>query len=280
MLDEILTPVTSMDRASPARLPERMDRPDCDPDRLRDALATLARANRRFGARDAALGAALRLLDGRRPGPVRILDVGTGSGDIGTSLVRRLRARGWRPRATLADLHPTTLRIARERARANGRSPDGRGRPGWNGAAEGRHPGGGPASEGARTVGEAVTFVRLTAGSLPFRDGSFDVAVSATMLHHLEREEARAFLRELDRVAASGWVVTDLRRSRAAWLAVRLLAATLWRRHPLPREDGPASVRRAFTAGEARALAAEAGLGDASVERLRPFRLRITRGAA
>jgi SAM-dependent methyltransferase len=248
VLDEILIPVTSMDRAPPEQVPERMDRPDCDPDRLRDALATLARANRRFGARDATLDAALRLLDGRRPGPVRVLDVGTGSGDIGEALARRLRARGWRPRPTLADLHPTTLRIARDRV------PD---RPGW-----------------------AATFVRLTAGSLPFRDDSFDLAVSATMLHHLEREEARAFLRELDRVAVSGWVVTDLRRSRAAWLAVRLLAATLWRRHPLPREDGPASVRRAFTAGEARDLAMEAGLGDASVERLRPFRLRITRGAA
>lgn len=280
MLDEILTPVTSMDRASPARVPERMDRPDCDPDRLRDALSTLARANRRFGARDATLAAASELLEGRPPGPVRILDVGTGSGDIGGGLARRLRSRGWRPRTTLTDLHPTTLRIARERLRRNGRGPDGGASGGGDRAPQGPPSGGKTGREGAREPGEAATFVRLTAGALPFRDDSFDVAVSATMLHHLEREEARAFLRELDRVAARGWVVTDLRRSRAAYLAVRVLAATLWRRHPLPREDGPASVRRAFTAEEARGLLAEAGIGDAGVERLRPFRLRITRGAA
>lgn len=280
MLDEILIPVTSMDRAPPDRVPERMDRPDCDPDRLRDALAVLSRANRRFGARDATLDAALRLLDGRPTGPVRVLDVGTGSGDIAEALARRLRARGWRPRATLADLHPTTLRIARERVGGNGRRADRGGSDRRERGAPGRSPEGGRPGQGARALGEAATFVRLTAGSLPFRDDSFDVAVSATMLHHLEREEARAFLRELDRVAVSGWVVTDLRRSRVAWLAVRLLAATLWRRHPLPREDGPASVRRAFTAREARDLLAEAGLGDASVERLRPFRLRIARGSA
>lgn len=251
MLNEILSPVLSMDRADPARLPERMDRPDCDPALLRDALATLARANRRFGARDATEGTVLGLLDARPPGPVRILDVGAGSGDIGASVARRLRSEGWRPRTTLADLHPTTLRIARDRVLRNGSSP-----------------------------AEETDFVRLTAGSLPFADDGFDVAVSATMLHHLGWEEARSFLRELDRVAVRGWVVVDLRRSRPAYLAVRALAATLWRRHPLPRRDGPVSVRRAFTPDEARALVSEAGLRDASVERLRPFRLRISRRAA
>lgn len=248
MLDEILSPGSSMDRVAPARLPERMDRPDCDPARLRDALDTLARANRRFGARDATATAVFGVLGGRSPGPVRVLDVGTGSGDIGTSVARRLRSEGWRPRVTLTDLHPRTLRIARDRVLRNGR----------------------------RRPEDGTDFVRLTASSLPFARDSFDVAVSATMLHHLEWEEACSFLRELDRVAEHGWVVVDLRRSRPAYAAVRLLAATLWRRHPFPRRDGPVSVRRAFTPEEARSLVAEAGVPEATVERLRLFRLRIT----
>lgn len=261
MLEDIFPAAAPMERASPARLPERMDRLDCDRDRLRDALETLARANRRFGARRMIVTAATGLLEGGSPGDVRLLDVGTGSGDIAAALARRLRAAGWRPRAVLADRHPTTLRIARDRTSAAA-SDGGGGR----GEGVGADPGAG--------------FVRLDAPSLPFRDGGVDVAVSATMLHHLEREAAKRFLRELDRVSRIGWVVTDLRRSRSAYLAIRLLAATLWRRHPLPRRDAPVSVRRAFTASEARALVEEAGLPDAGVERLWPFRLRIVRRTA
>lgn len=266
MLDDILP---SMDRASPARLPERMDRPGCDPARLRDALETLARANRWFGARRMTVPPAAAMTNGRPPGPIRILDVGTGSGDIGAALARRLREGGWRPLTVLADLHPTTLRIARDRlAEEDGPA---------------RHRGDGPDAAPPIPGGPddgACSFVRLTGASLPFAGDSVDVAVSATMLHHLEADEAARFLRELDRVSRLGWVVTDLCRSAAAYAAVRLLAATLWRRHPLPRRDGPVSVRRAFTAAEARRLLDDAGLEDAEVEALWPFRLRIRRRSA
>lgn len=221
-----------------------MDRPDADPEALRDALETLARANRRFGTRRMVHGPALEMADRRRGGPVRILDVGAGSGDIGSSLCRRLASRGRATRLVLADAHRRTLRIARERVAG------GDGAPGTTRA------------------------VRLDAPRLPFRDGSFDLAVSSTMLHHLERGAAAAFLREMDRVSDGRWVVTDLRRSRTAYLALRLLAATLWRRHPYPRQDGPVSVRRAFTADEARRLLEHARL-EATVERKAPFRLRL-----
>jgi hypothetical protein len=65
-------------------------------------------------------------------------------------------------------------------------------------------------------------------------------------------------LREMDRVAALGIVLTDLVRSGAALVGARLLAATVWRRHPITRHDGPASVRAAFTPRELRAMGAEA----------------------
>lgn len=237
----------TLERASPSRLPELMDRPDCDPDRLRDALETLARANRRFGGRRLVLGPAAGLLERRPPGPLRILDVGAGGGDIAEALRRRLREAGRESQLVLADLHERTLRIARRRL-------------------------GGGGSDGGR-----VHFVRLTAPRLPFPDDSFDLAYSSTMLHHLERREAVRFLRELARVAGGRWVVSDLRRSWPAYTAMRLLAATLWRRHPFPRRDGPVSVRRAFTPGEARRLAEEAGVA-AVVDGPLPFRLRI-RGA-
>lgn len=248
MLSEMASP---MERCSPSRLPEAMDRPDCDAGLLRDALDTLARTNRRFGARRLVLSTVREILAGREAGPVRILDVGTGSGDIGAHLARRLARDGFRPRAVLADLNPRVLLLARRRL----------------------------AEEVPAAEDGALSFVRLTGPSLPFPDGAFDVGVSSTMLHHLEDVQAAGFLRELDRVTAAGWVVTDLRRSRPAYLALRLLAGTLWRGHPVPRRDGPVSVRRAFTAREARGLLDRAGLGGARVERRFPFRLRLGRRA-
>lgn len=247
MLSEMASPLR---RCDPSRLPEAMDRPDLDARLLRDALETLARANRRFGARRLVLSAVREILAGREGGPVRILDVGTGSGDIGAHLRRRLAAEGFLARAVLADLNPRVLHLARRRL-AEERPRGGRG---------------------------TLTFVRLTAPALPFPDDAFDVAVSSTMLHHLEDVQAVGFLGELDRVASAGWVVTDLRRSRPAYLALRLLAGTLWRGHPVPRRDGPVSVRRAFTAAEARRLLEEAGLQGVRVERRFPFRLRLGRG--
>lgn len=223
-----------------------MDAPDPDPELLRQALDGLHRVHRLTGG----VGLAARPLYRAardRPGPLRLLDVGTGGGRLAAAVARRV-ADGRAVRAVLGDLHPRTLAVARERAGGTG-------------------PG-----------GPETRFVRLSGDALPFPADSFDLALCATTLHHLEREEALACLRELNRVAGGRWVVTDLRRGWAALAAVRLLAATLWRRNPFPRHDGPVSVRRAFTAAELTSMLAEADLGEARVDRRGPVRLRAVGG--
>lgn len=223
-----------------------MDAPDPDPALLRRALDGLHRVHRLTGGIGLAADPLRRAADGRA-GPLRLLDVGAGGGRLALAVTRRLDpGDGVRP--VLADLHPRTLEAARELT--EGRAP----------------PGSGP------------LFVRLSGVALPFPTDSFDLAVCATTLHHLERAEAVACLRELDRVAGGRWVVTDLRRGWTALAAVRLLSATLWRRNPFPRHDGPVSVRRAFTSGEVRAMLDEAGLSGARVDRRGPVRLRAVGG--
>ena len=227
-----------------------MDRPDCDVESLRAALDGLARVQRLTGGDRLLARPMLRALRKGVGHALLLLDVGAGGGEGTARLRRRLAAAGHPCRAVLADLHPATIRLARESRRGDraGASADG------------------------------YRFVRLTAPRLPFPDGAFDVACSATTLHHLEREEAVAFLRELDRVSGGRWVVTDLRRSRLALGVVRLLAATLWRNNPFPRTDGPLSVRRSFTPDELASLLTEAGLGEARVDRAGPVRMRAVGG--
>jgi hypothetical protein len=79
-------------------------------------------------------------------------------------------------------------------------------------------------------------------------------------LHHLEPEQAIQTLREMARVSAVGFVVSDLRREPLGYLASLGLAFTVWSRHSYTRHDAPASMRAAFTLREARELAARAGL--------------------
>lgn len=223
-----------------------MDAPDPDPALLRKALDGLHRIHRLTGGVGLAAGPLRRAAEGR-PGPLRLLDVGTGGGRLALAVARRIR-NGAPVRAALCDLHPRTLAAARAFA------------------------------DDARDARPGPDFVRLSGAALPFPTNSFDLALCATTLHHLEREEAVACLRELDRVAGGRWVLTDLRRSRTALAAVRLLSATLWRRNPFPRHDGPISVRRAYTPDEIETMLAEAGLADARVDRRGPVRLRAVGG--
>jgi len=233
-------------RIAPSRLPELMDDPDGDPDALREALEVIGRANQRAGTTRILAACVARALRARGRIAPRILDVGTGIGDLAIDLNRRLMAGRREPRFVLGDSHGGTLGIVK--ARLTGRTG---------------------------VDQERFEYVRLTAPALPFDDRSFDFAVSSTMLHHLEEADAITFLRELTRVTITGWAIADLARSRAAYSAMRLLASTAWRRWRFPRYDGPVSVRRAFSLHEARHLVSSAGLSRTSVKRLPPFRLLI-----
>ena len=214
-----------------------MDDPACDATELDRALDALAVINRWFGGAAAIRRPIETALDGRAPGELTLLDVGTGAGDIPEVIDRRLRAGGWRPRFVLSDNHATTLRLARDRV------PD----------------------------SLATSFVRLDAPRLPLGDDAVDIAFSGTMLHHLETGAAADFLREIDRVSRVGWVVSDLCRGVTLRIAFGVLAATLMRKNETARLDGSASIRRAFTAAEVRTLLDRAGL-DRAVVRSGPIR--------
>ncbi len=214
-----------------------MDATDCDPDLLADALDMLAEANRRFGGLRTLFAHVDRVLGASDAGgQLRILDVGAGGGESATALGRSLGARGRDVRLVFADLHAGVIGQCRARVRAAGGE-----------------------------VGRRAGYVRLDGAALPFADDAFDLAFSTATLHHLDDRGAARFLREIDRVSRVGWVVVDMRRSRAALLSVRFLAATRWRRHPYPRADGPVSVRRSFTVREIRRLLDELGLDCAVV---------------
>jgi ubiquinone/menaquinone biosynthesis C-methylase UbiE len=214
-----------------AHAPEHLDGPLTDLDVLAGNLADLGRINRLFGgvtlsrrAIEALVGDRARVEDV----PLRLVDLGTGGADIPVALIETWRRRGARLIVTAIDSRPEVLQAAAT----------------------------------AQPAIEAAADLRLEVGDgldLPYPDDAFDIAHASLVLHHLEPDEAVVLLREMARVAARGVVINDLTRGWLPWLGAWLTLHAITRNR-FTLHDGPLSVRRAYTVGEARQLLARAGL--------------------
>jgi len=170
------------------RIPETLDRRDADPALVRRTLADLSVSNALFGGRQAVRWGLTRVLaDARANGPLTVLDVGAGMGDILLHVRRRLAPR-WR-------LRPVALDHLR------------------------------PAASLCRDAGIPATVGDLA--HPPFGHGAVDLVVVSQVLHHLAPPAAAAFLRHIALLARVGVVVADLRRSPVAqagiWTVSHLL---------------------------------------------------------
>ena len=213
---------------------ELLDGPLDDRSAVAANLRDLRRVNRLLGGVDLSWRA-LAALVGDPPAerasdgsPITLLDVGTGGADIPVALVGRARRAGRPLAVTAIDSRPEIL------TEALATSP-------------------GLAQEPA---------VHLSVGdgrALAQPDRSFDVVHSSMVIHHLEPDEAVAFLREMARVAARGVIVNDLVRGRLNWIGAWLISHLLTRSR-YTRNDAPLSVRRAYTVAELGELMTAAGL--------------------
>lgn len=226
-----------MSRLAPSPVgTELLDDPAADPGEVASSLGHIARANRWFGGRAAAVWGVRRLLDRWPPArPILLLDVGTGTGDLPAAIRRSLAERGLTLRAVGLERSPVAARLA--------------------------HAGGLPT-------------VLACAGALPVRPRSVDIVLLSQFVHHLAPAAVVELLRGVTRLARLGVVVSDLRRSRAAVAAFRLGSSAL-RFDTATRADGVTSLRRGYTAAELAGLAASAGV-RATVARRPGFRLVAT----
>ena len=196
--------------------PEWMDDPALSPALQDAALDGLARLNRVAGADRGFRAPIANLLAELPSGPIRLLDLATGSGDLPVRLDRWLAHH--RPdlerRWIGVDISVHALDRASARAGAAGLS-----------------------FEGCRAD--------VLSDDLP----PCDLAMCSLFLHHLEEDAAVTALRRLDAAATTGVVVGDLRRTRLG-LLLATGAARLLTRSPVVHADAPASVRAAFADSE------------------------------
>lgn len=211
---------------------ERMDAPGADRRDLAASLDHIGAVNRWLGGTRSVLKHLPSLLPpaGRS---TRVLEVGTGNGNIARAIGRWAARNGRRVRIAAVDNHPDTLEIARDRS----------------------------------VEQPEIRLLLADARRLPFADGSFDAGCIALTLHHFEGPEQSRVLAELSRVCRGNVLVAELERSWRNYLGALALAGTVWARNPLTRHDGPLSVRRSFRAPELLELGRAAGLRSPRVRR-------------
>ena len=225
--------------------PEWMDEPQLDADLHAAALAGLRRIHWFSGTVGALWGAVRPVVAGSRTAngqALRILDLGSGGGDLAVAIAERCRASGVAAVVHGCDISGTAVSRAQKLAKSRGLS--------------------------------GVEFFRRDVLADPWPEPHYDVVMNSLFLHHLSEEDA---LRLLRRMRESGGlvVVDDLLRTRAgywlAWLGCRLLS-----RSPVVHFDGPVSVEAAFSTAEILGLAERAGLLGASLRRHWPERYLLT----
>lgn len=231
-LDSISMSLLTPRRRFSADEPEWIDQPGVPPELLREELRALENLNRRLGGHQLMLDYVRELLRGTRRQSLSILDLGTGSADIPRAIVTWARAAGLPITVVAVDGNPAVLEAAREECRC------------W----------------------PEISLEQHDLRALPQAPESFDVVLCSLTLHHLGVADSVALLRRMREIARVGCLLNDLRRNWCAIWIMELLARTIVR-SPILRHDGPQSCRAAFTIGELREMAQQAGFKNFQIRR-------------
>ncbi|MET0248648.1 MAG: methyltransferase domain-containing protein [Sphingobium sp.] len=227
-----------IDLSRPLVAQEQMDAADLAPAVYAAVLRDLSAVNRWTLAAWPTIGFLNRIAP--RGEPLRILDVGYGAGDMLRRIARWSARRGIPVELVGIDINPNSAAVA-----------------------------------------QSLTAPEL---GIDYRTGDYaalggegwDVILSNLVAHHMTRAELIAFLGFMDRESRRGWLVNDLLRHRFAYHGYPLLAR-LMRWHPIVRADGTLSIARAFRPPEWSDLLDAAGISEARIFHVFPFRLCVER---
>lgn len=194
-----------------SELMELMDDPDCDLVWLRRTLRRFGIVNRAVSRWGVVYRSYLRPLITRLNRPARILDIGTGGGDVLRYVTQLARRDGLEIQSLGIDPDPRAIEVARQAGALPGMS------------------------------------FRQASSSELIRDGErFDIVISNHLLHHLGKHEFDAVIADSESLASLLCAHSDIARSRLAYLAFAVGVTPLAPGSFL-RTDGLRSIRRSYT---------------------------------
>ncbi|MGB7408701.1 MAG: methyltransferase domain-containing protein [Pontixanthobacter sp.] len=170
--------------------------------------------------------------------PLRILDVGFGDGDMLRRIARWAAKRNIAVDLVGIDLNPRSLAAVKER------------------------------TTDAMGIDYRIGDYASLAGE------GWDAIISNLVAHHMSHDQLIAFLRFMQAEARLGWLVNDLHRHGFAHTVYPPMAR-LFGCHPIVQHDGKMSIARSYRPQEWPDILREAGVADARVHRVFPFRLCV-----
>lgn len=219
---------------------EFLDRPDCDPELAAASYRFMEMVNGCFGGTRIVRRFLHAETTGRHDAaPLRVLDIGSGSCDIPLAVSRWAQARGIPMHFTCLEMADHAMDIARGQLVKAG-------------------------DPAVRLLQEDV-FSHHSAEP-------YDCAVASMCFHHFSNEHILALLRRLRGFVRGSVLINDLRRSRLADFAARLLLTGTGMSAGV-RHDALLSIRRGFTVRELTALLGQLGGVTVSVTSARWFRI-------
>lgn len=195
------------------QLRELMDDPDCDPQRLQATLRRFGLVNRLISGWDLIYRRRLRSLLSSFDRPARVLDLGSGGGDVLTRLAQLAAADGITVEWTGADPDLRAHEAALRRAQLG------------------------------------ITFRCADAEELISGGESFDLVLSNHVLHHLDAEELRKFTAASQQLSSGTVLHADIARGRLAY-GLYAVAITPVAPGTFLRTDGLRSIRRSYQRAE------------------------------
>jgi 2-polyprenyl-3-methyl-5-hydroxy-6-metoxy-1,4-benzoquinol methylase len=234
--------VTSHRSLAQRRLvPEVMDDPALDPAKHEHALKSLSRINF-FSTSAAIVWPAIRRLAIASPSKqLRVLDIGSGAGDVPLALWRKAKRAGLNIEFSGVDLSARAVEFARARA-ARASAP--------------------------------IRFEQQDALADHLPEGH-DIVMCSLFLHHLTVDDARRVIGNMAAAARQLVLISDLRRSNYGWY-LAYIASRVLTRSEVVHIDAVRSVEAAFSMSELRELAATASLADVTVVPRWPCRMLLT----
>lgn len=223
-----------------AELVEWMDRDDCDPEMLRNTYRFFPVINRFISRWKSVYNQFIRpkLQPDRK---YRLLDVGSGGGDITRNIWLWAKNDGFELEVTGIDPDPRALEFAL----------------------------GIPLPESAST---GLQFLKTDTSKLLKSGIRYDFVVCNHVLHHLPEESTSAFLNDLANLATIRVICSDIERSATGFLLFSIATLPVFPKSYI-RKDGLISIRKSFRYRELQTIL-PAGW---AVIRQFPFRLLAVR---
>lgn len=219
-----------------------MDDLDCTGAVVDQTLRELEVINKWLGGNHVTIDGLERLIGAydEKTGPLVIVDMGCGGGDMLKLVARWARKNGLKVDLIGVDANPHIIRYAEKNT----------------------------------DEFHEIRFLTLDIFSAEFEAFKYDILLATLFTHHFEDDQLAQLLGRLHRQARLGIVINDLHRHWFAFYSIKLLT-TLFSKSAMVRHDASVSVLRAFLKKELVRLMRESGIKHYRIRWMWAFRWQI-----